>query len=421
MGEDGKKATPLECSMAISSLVNLGRADAIPSWMIDSLIKKLAWEGFRPYAFCIDPTRDGKRSYAGSSALTAAFCAEALALCAKAENAAVPKEIPATIPALKAACATAGTELRSAALAEIGKISDGKIALLAYEFQAALGKDAAAIPSDIIASLSLGNLYGWAAYSIYDDVMDDESDASLIPYANFFLRSVGDIYATLDGRIQGARELFKRIMDRVDDANAWEQNHCRIPAGGQGTLPKNLPLFNAYERLADRSIGHAMGPLAELLFLGYDPGSEECRGVELMFHHYLIARQLHDDAHDWIDDLLRGRMTSIGTLVARRFRKQCPERATNASITEIIPALKKIFWEEVIDETVDVIRSHIVAARHSRERSHLFHNAPFLEIELKTLETGAARAVKDRDEALLFLKYYSASRPSGAPAQNPLP
>ena len=289
----------------------------------------------------------------------------------------------------RASCQTLGRDLRITALAQIEKTSDERITTLAYEFREVLYKNGAVIPLEIVEQLSLANLYGWMAYGIYDDALDGEDrdgggcgrGPSLLPCANFFLRALTEIYGSLDARTPGAKALFGHTMDRIDEANAWEQSHCRVDVNN--ILHIALPSFGDYQMLADRSIGHGIGPLAELLYAGYPPHSKEHESVDRFFRHYLIARQLHDDAHDWADDLLRGRMNSIGALVLRHHGEKYPGGAKAkppAAIirtTSTIPDLKKIFWEEVIDDVSAMIRFHVAAAR-KRENNPSSLRTPIL-------------------------------------------
>ena len=218
------------------------------------------------------------------------------------------------------------------------------------------------------------------------------------PARTSFLRALTEIYHSLGTRAVEIAPLFKGTMDRIDDANAWEQRHCRILAGSNA-----LPSFGGHETLADRSIGHAMGPLAMLLLAGYDASGKEYKNVESFFRHYLIARQLHDDAHDWAEDLLRGRVNSIGAIVLGD---------KTMAATTALQELKKIFWEESIDVAARMIIAHIDAARRARESSPL-SDADFMESALQRLESGARRAITERDEALAFLKDYGDRRTSG--------
>jgi hypothetical protein len=411
----GKGITALEQAMAISSLVALGHTKMIEAASVDLLASRLEREGFLSYAFCMDPTRDGVPCYAGATALTAALCAEALARYSASR-------FPAVIPTptlhdhirdlAKTASRNIGGELMAAVITQIESTSDEKITSVAYEFRAALYESGRTVPADIAEQLSLANLYGWMAYKIYDDTLDGGNSSSLIPCANFFLRTLAEIYTSLGARNKGIRSLFNETMDRIDNAYAWEQKYCAISVEEDDPLPQGLPPFGDYQILADRSIGHAMGPLAELLFVGCAADSEEYKNTELFFRHYLIARQLHDDAHDWADDLLRGRVNSIGALVVHHFQERHPH-GENMPITKMIPALRKLFWEDILDSGARMIAFHITAAREAREKASFLADVDFMEDALRELETAARRAVKERDEALIFLNDYSASRPSG--------
>lgn len=415
--------TTLERAMAISSLINLGRVEnfalGVAAAGANLLSAQLEREGFLPYAFCIDPARGGKRCYAGASALTAAFCAEALSLaqshygiCNNIDSAGRSTVTATPMPTIhdhirslaQMTCQALGSDLRAMASAQIEKISDEKIATLAYEFHEALYKKGILVPPDVIEPLSLANFFGWMAYDIYDDALDGEDGVPLIPCANFFLRALTEIYRSLGTCTAGITPLFKNTMDRIDNANAWEQRHCRIPI-----CP--LPSFGDRETLADRSIGHAMGPLAMLLLAGYDANGKEYKSVELFFRHYLIARQLHDDAHDWAEDLLRGRVNSVGVIVLKSFKEKYS--ADSKETMTMLPKLKKIFWEETINVAANMIIAHVVAARRARESSPL-SGTDFMESVLQRLASGAYRAIAERDEALVFIKNYKAFPPTGA-------
>jgi hypothetical protein len=417
LGENGRrKITVLEKAMAISSLIALGHPATIDPTEMDIFASQLEYEGFLPYAFCIDPSREGRRCYAGASALTAAFCAEAFARYADMAKPARP-QIPSFYDHIRNMARTSiqemGRPLREVAMAQIEHTSDESITAIASEFRVILYKNGKVLPMNITEQLSLANLYGWMAYKIYDDLLDDEGDPSLLPCANFFSRSLTEIYAVLRTRGTGMRSLFDHTMNRVDNAHAWEQKYCRTSVGTSSVLPKELPSFGDHRVLADRSIGHAMGPLAELLLVGYSADSEEYKNLEGFFRYYLIARQLHDDAHDWSDDLLRGRINSISTLVICHFWKEHHE-AASITIAKVIPMLKRIFWEVILDVAANMIALHTAAARQAREASSILGGTDFMEDALKTLESGAQRAVKERNETLIFLNDYKGYPPTSA-------
>jgi hypothetical protein len=417
---------PLERAMLISALADLGFKKKIPPEEIASLIKTIKKEGWRPYAFCIDPTRDHKTSYAGSSALTAAFCIEALAKYVTAfakqattgnakkgrhhrggatavDRIAIHRRTQALA---KQACRDIATDLQNVAIREIEKTNDPKITALAYEFRTVLGARGRAVSPKTVERLSLANLYGWMAYTIYDDFLDEEGDPLLLSCANLFLRKLARIYDGLGEKAPGIKNLFDHTMDTIDAANTWEQIHCRVPKEKRTTWPERLPQLGNYENLADRSIGHAMGPLAEVLLAGSTANSKQYRAVASFFRHYLIARQLHDDAHDWADDLSRGQINSVGALVLGGFQKKF--RRKNDQVATLLPRLRYFFWNEVVDEVVRLVCAETAAARSALEQSGLVQNDILMETMLSSLEQAARRTLEERNETLKFLKNYKA-------------
>ena len=119
-----------------------------------------------------------------------------------------------------------------------------------------------------------------------------------------------------------------------------------------------------------------MGPLAELLILNYFIESPDYEGAKLFFRHYLIARQLHDDAHDWADDLSHGQINSIGALVLNYFKEHYPKEE-NATAAILTPKLREIFWTQILDVSANMITA--TSQRHARqENNRLFLPAQIL-------------------------------------------
>lgn len=417
-------STPLEQAMAISSLINLGYPEIVPmKEVVELIVDRLERDGPLPYAFCIDPARGGKRCYAGASTLTAAFCIEALSQYSSTMTPAVDASSAARLPTIhnhirllaRDACRNAGDELRAEAIRHIAMMKDEKVTGVAYYFREALYKNGKIVPLDIVEQLSLANLYGWMAYEMYDDALDgdgnsDHDDPSSIPCANLFLRLLTDTYSTLSARIPKIKFLFDETMMRVDNANAWEQKYCRIIAKNSDTVLDTIPQFGDHAMLADRSIGHAIGPLAELLFAGYEVNSQEYKNMELFFRHYLIARQIHDDAHDWAVDISQGRINCVAALILKGFKERYPDIKKAPPITAIFPQLRELFWKESIDATVRLIVFHITEARRARALSPILDGADFMENDLRRLEGGARGAIKERDDILIFLTHYKDPR-----------
>lgn len=133
-----------------------------------------------------------------------------------------------------------------------------QIVLLPYFFKIALGKNAKNISDDLLIQLGLANLYGWIAYTIYDDFLDEEGKPEFLSVANVFLRELTIIFNSVLPCECGFSKFFKQTMDALDAANIWEVKHCRIDAADkQLKIPKTLPDYGDYAKLAERSFGYA--------------------------------------------------------------------------------------------------------------------------------------------------------------------
>ncbi|MDR3582683.1 MAG: class 1 isoprenoid biosynthesis enzyme [Candidatus Pacebacteria bacterium] len=402
--------TPLEFAMRMSTYFHCGHPEMTTPNMVGRLIDMVSGRDWQPYPFCIDPAKDHVSYYAGSSALTAAFIAEALARyeytpgCANIGTPTIRSFHQTIRDTAERECGPLPKTLGATAMARIECAFGAMITAPSHDLQKILNRKTLAIPEDTARSLALAGLYGWLAYDIYDDFLDGEGQPSLLPAANYFLRKLSRIYARLAEQFPATplAALFDTTMDTLDGANEWEVAHCAIPASDTLRLPDPLPSYGDHDNLADRSMGYAAGPLAELLLAGYLQDSVEYRAVESLFRHYLIARQLHDDAHDWEEDLLRGRINGVAAILVGEYRVRFPE-CSRPAIANIIKPLRTFFWKETLDRTVTLIRAHIEKARCARDSCTLLNGTSFMEDALAKLEHGAAHALAERDRTLTFL------------------
>jgi hypothetical protein len=190
--------TPLESAMVISSYFNRGQSEKVTPEMVTYLIDAVHKDGWHPYPFCMDPAQNHVPFYAGASALTAAFVAEALAryMCfaQKSESNCETQnssESDLTMPFLKItapgttatpdsfhreiqdaairSCASLPKNLREAAAEKIESASSAAITAPSHDFQKILERKGLAIHKDVAEEIALASFYGWIAYDIYDD------------------------------------------------------------------------------------------------------------------------------------------------------------------------------------------------------------------------------------------------------------
>ena len=418
--KNGKWDNPLNTALVVSALLNLGIAPEKLSKNISYLFKNQNKGFWRPYPFYIDV----KKYYAGSSALTTAFCLEALQkyLTFSQNRKTVQKtelptskqtEIYNSITQLaNKRCSLFNGDLKKQALKALSQTlktnKDKQIVLLPYFFKTALGKRAKNISDEKLIQLGLANLYGWTAYTIYDDFLDEEGRPELLSAANAFLRGLTTIFNNVVPPESGFPDFFSQTMDCLDNANTWEVNHCRIRSRGkQLNVPDTLPVYGDYTKLAERSLGHALTPIAILFLLGYKEKSEEIKKVSAFFKHYIIARQLNDDAHDWEKDLKRGQIDSVGADVLRKWKEATPlKQQREADILKIMPDLQKIFWYDVIPEVCQTVLKRTELAEKSLKAISLISNPLVMTNLLKPVRYSAQKALAEREETIKFLKSY---------------
>ncbi len=158
-------------------------------------------------------------------------------------------------------------------------------------------------------------------------------------------------------------------------------------------------------RFAARSIGHAL-PALGVVLLKYGRGGQEdaTRNVHLLiafFQNYIAAKQLHDDAHDWADDLLRGRMTPV-LLGLLRSRAACGPTERVALKRE----LTDIFWQEHIVKIAEEINLHIKKSQEILSKIRVIKDPEPLLTILSPLRASAQRILEERKKTLKFLEIY---------------
>lgn len=155
--------------------------------------------------------------------------------------------------------------------------------------------------------LDKANIYTWIAYSIYDEVFD-ENDIISIPSANALVRVAYSIY------IQAGvpTTLINDMFSIVDNAN-----HTELSLRSKKQhAPKDFE-----QLLFGKSIAHCLGQiwiLSSLQIANKDVLSEG-------FRNYCSARQLSDDVFDWRDDIMRGHYTYATTVIVKSIPKNVPQ------------------------------------------------------------------------------------------------
>ncbi len=408
----GKAATDLDRALCISARIRLGEAKDM-SRSLDSLLSGQRNDGAWPAAtFYADPVKDGKLYYSGAPALTTAFALEALELYIRMSRA--PSAIGSGDSALKTGvlalakrrCHKMPEDLRGTVLGLLDKLagsdSGAEIIGLPQRFNESLLKPLRPAPKELLETLGLANLYGWAAYTVYDDFLDEEGKPALLPAANAAMRRSLDCFLEALPENQEFGGLVRRVFDGIDGANAWEQTHCRFRAGAGKLAVGPLPDYGDLSKLAERSLGHALPPMAVLAAAGKKVGGTQCREVLIALRHYLIARQLNDDAHDWPDDLRNGHITPVVAILLAELK--VTQGAHKAS--DLLAAARPQFWHHTLPVICRLMNRHVRLSRQALKHSGLVRPGGVMTDLLDGIEKSVEETLAQQRRTKDFLKHY---------------
>ncbi len=416
---------PLEASLILSAYLNLGGEleKGVDSTFLQKTVSYILADqssethSWSAYAFYREAIQGEQIFYTGSDTLTTAFCIEALQKYSDALaltvlpvsdaetyvlsdealeiDQAIQKQFLDSLPLLQ----NQGLEfIQNILTNDVGK----QITLLPYFFNPHF-------PRETTISLGIANLAGWIAYTIYDDFLDNEGYPELLSLANVCLREVCHIYQNILPAT--AYPVFRSVMDTIDRANSWERKNCYIGIANGMMSMDFLPDFGEYHILAEKSLGHALGPLAMMVETFTE---KDMRDFISFFTHYLIARQLNDDAHDWLEDLKRGFVNSSSVHTLRLWRagqteNDYPMIPNLISIESAEDELRTLFWNKTIVHIADEIQKHVDIARLQLSNNPLIENPDYFETLLTPIEQAAKKALLNRTEVHAFLESYTAS------------
>ncbi len=399
--KDGSWGNALYTALAISSLLKLSSVAHLNEIEkgIRYLLKEQENGGWKAYSFFFQMKNEENTVYAGSETITTALCLEAINTYrmarekpeSKTEDVRENNIYDAVLARAAKRLAQAGPEIASTADQAIASIfakdTSKQIVLLPYYFARFLKADTKVITEELLVSLGTANLLGWLAYTIYDDFLDGAGQPQLLPLANIALREVSRIFGAILPETNFA-EYSRKVLDEIEAANHWEVTHYRIEKNSQSKHP---PDFNDLSVLAKKSFGHALGPIAVMYALGRK--KKEIEYLEDFFRHYLIARQLNDDTHDWEEDYNRGHVTMVTADLMKRSQNASTEK------------LQEVFWHDVIHTVCTRILEECNNARKAHAKIDL-KNTEFTEALLGPIERSTHKALKEHQETIQFLALY---------------
>jgi len=178
-----------------------------------------------------------------------------------------------------------------------------------------------------IAKLNKAQILIWQALNIYDDFFDGEGKKEDLPIANSYSRVFIQTFYNLE-LSNNFYLLLDCLFANIDKTNRQEilQNKLKID-NGSIIIPKKLPDFSKPENLSKKSLVLALAPLAIMDLASQtkiktSAVNNNSNYLLNFFKYALSAKQLSDDAKDWLDDLKNGQINSVNILILKEAQKK---------------------------------------------------------------------------------------------------
>lgn len=397
-----KSSTIMDKILIATSLLRLGETDnkcVSETVMMISRKPSIVFEPF-PFYRGVNPTDDKLIYFAGSKYLTTAFAIELLTLCSHKSvndsnvssnnkylaslNERVFNEVAAELECTGGAISDFGSK-RLRLLKQNPDMA--MINCIPYITYKSLGRHRV-ISNKILHSLSKATLYGWLAYDIYDDFFDNQAEAHNLSIANFALRELTSIF-TSDYLPKKFHRFFHETMNIVDNANSQEALIPPIRMSHDSIMINDriAKISKTLGQPENKSIGHVLPIVAVYVLSGRSIDHVDVKNVIDFFKHYLAARQIIDDMHDWEEDLRAGKVNTVSSLLI----KNCYQRKlNNISINE----LRKLFWYKIVVKSCKLASMHLNKAVKTQ--------APFQDI-IEPLQTAIYLTLSEHKRAKEFL------------------
>jgi hypothetical protein len=396
---------PLECALLGISLLNLGENPRSIERNISYLCENQKKDGsFGCFSFVVEKIQGKKKLTSGSDAFTTSLAIELISryldkiqMKKKADDSdfkILQKKVLLNCQKIIKGkfCKDLSDQFDSLLEKIVAYDKNFEITLHPYLFKNSLRKIYPALEDTFLIDLACGSIFGWIAYTIYDNIIDEKKDLDKLPLANICNRELERLYCQDDFSFQ---KVFHSFMSEVDYANFYEIRYARM-----NTWKESLTIYKEPDLVAGKSIAHCLGPLAILYKLGCNDTDPTFTKIVNFYRSYLTARQIHDDAHDWEEDLLRGQINYAGELLLREFQKKYRRQAI---LPDDQSVLRRIFWGETILIICKTINDKISEARKNLGALNNFISDNYLSFKLSELEGAASKSLSEREKTINYL------------------
>jgi hypothetical protein len=229
------------------------------------------------------------------------------------------------------------------------------------------------VPSQISHRLGVAQLFFWWYHFIQDELLDHDAPPAALLSGHLALLKAVEIYETLGLTRAPCWADFHRLALTCAETTALElQTRFRAP---EELTPDRLAIFSI-DFLTNRVATFYFTTLAQLHLAGLPPADSRHRDLPAALRCFAAARQLGDDAGDWLADLQAGQLNYVSAHLMRRLYTRGLATADVDLDTERLAGYQladEAFWAE-IEQTA-----------RSLNQQALDHLAPYGDCRLRAL------------------------------------
>jgi hypothetical protein len=176
--------------------------------------------------------------------------------------------------------------------------------------------DLAPVAPETARRLGLANFYtGWY-YHAQDDLLDGQATADTWLVGHLVFAQAIETYRTLDLIHTPVWPEFQHLGHR--SANAYAQELHQRFAGLDALSAEQLAAFSL-DFILERVAPLFFNPLAQLYLAGIPAHAERAQDLLEALRCWAAARQVGDDASDWLDDLKAGQLNYVAARLIERW------------------------------------------------------------------------------------------------------
>ncbi|NTW00814.1 MAG: hypothetical protein HGA19_05820 [Oscillochloris sp.] len=180
--------------------------------------------------------------------------------------------------------------------------------------------------------LGEAGLWLWWYANTLDDLIDGDVSPAALPGAQQALLRALEIYRSLG--LAGTSAWDDLMARALLSADAYAREATTRSAALAELSDAQLALWDA-ELLMDRAAPFAFTLTAQLHLAGVPADDPRRSAIAHALRLLTAARQIADDASDWLADLQRGQLNSVAAGLIRHFRQHRPDEVETLSVEQL--------------------------------------------------------------------------------------